>query len=341
MDSLVHQQRSQPLSASSLQQVAPTPSAGASHRQGGWQAGTQLQQQQHSQQVGQRHGQQQPAGAGGGPACCHGVPYVACEHRQQHLDDITKQAGEAAMQMMEAEGPQLQALQQEVKRLRGLKQLLDSAPTPSQRLPGPAASRVCGSHQPQQPQPQQQWGAPPPLPLQQQQQQQWGSSGGVAGPGPSQLGGAPPAGASCGAGPAASGQIPHAGGGPSYGGAPAGGYGVASGYGGSGAGGGYGGGGAGGGYGGTAVGGYGGSDGAYEQGQRREPWQVDQAALQEVRAEREDATNDPKCAPAGLQGAAAGTAVARAGTAPSRYLAPCTGHAAGCHESVPVHRAMP
>ncbi len=310
VDSMVQQQqRSQPSPAPSQWQGAAPPVAGTGHIQRGWQAGAQQQQQQqqHGQQLGQQHSQQhsqqQPAGGGGGPACCHGVPYAACVHRQQHLDEITKQASEAAMQMADAEGPQLQALQQEVKRLRGLKQLLEAVPPPSQAPAGPAASGRYGSqHMHRQPQQQrqqqhhqQQPGAPP---LPSAQQQQWGDGGSAVGPRSLQPGGVTPSGAGFGAGPAGAGH-PHGGGAaPSYAGPPSGGYGGASGYGGG------------------AAGGYGSGDATYEQAARHEPWQVDEAALQDVAAVRQDATNDPKCAPTG------GGGVGRAGHDVRRVLAP-------------------
>lgn len=80
----------------------------------------------------------------GGPLCSHGVPLAGCTHRQQHLDEITRKVADAAMQMADAEGHQLQELQQEVKRLRGLKQLLEAAQLPAVATAGPAITQAQG-----------------------------------------------------------------------------------------------------------------------------------------------------------------------------------------------------
>ena len=212
-----------------------------------------------------------------GPVCSHGVPYGACAQQQQHLDEIQRQVADAALQMADASGPQLAALQQEVKRLRDLKQLLEAAAPP----PAAQQQRPMGSAPPYASQQQQQqhygqgggqWVQPPPPP-QQQQQQQWGGTQRFGGP-------PPPAGGGYGGG-SGSGRLAGAAG-PSYQ-EPGGGYG-----GGHGGGGGYG---AGGEFGGGDS--YGGG-GGYEQGPPAPLWEPDQAALRNVRAEQEDATRDPK-----------------------------------------------
>lgn len=217
------------------------------------------------------------AAAAAGPVCSHGVPYAACTHRQQHLDDITRQVADAAMQMADAEGPRLAALQQEVKRLRDLKQQLEAAPPPGQQQQGGCAA-YGGAQQQYQQQPQYQQGQPP----RQQQYQQGGGQVGV--PPPQQ-------------------QQRQWGGGQQYGGPPA----PAGGFGG-GAGSGYLAGPPAGSYQNPGMpapsyqnqGGFGGGGGvgfgaSYDQGPPPPPWEPDRAALQNVRAEREDATHDAKC----------------------------------------------
>ena len=225
-----------------------------------------------------------PASGGGGAAglrCSHGVPYAACAQRQQHLEEVRRQASELAMQMADADGPALAALQQEIKQLRALKELLEAAPAPAPAH-WQAGSAGAASGQPlyanQQQQQQQwggnagggaggggQWGAPPPP--QQQQQQQWNSAG-AGGYGAS-------AGSGRMAGPPA----------PTYQN-PGGGF-AGSGYGGGG--GGYGGGG-----GGVYDGGGGGGGGGYEPGPPAPLWEPDRAAVANARAEQVDASDDPK-----------------------------------------------
>ena len=238
------------------------------------------QQLQHPSQGGGGGGA--AAAAAAGPRCSHGMPYAACTHKQQHLDEITREVADAAMQMADAEGQQLQGLQQEVKRLRALKQLIEAGASPHVgAVPGPHLQQQGGMaaapHQRQvgagpaaySSQQQQQpssgggnWGQAP------QPQQQWNGASSGGGPGAGQQYGAQPAGGGYGAGPG-SGRMGGAAPGPSYQAPGGGSFGGSASYG-------------------------GGGGGGYEQGPPPPLWEQDKSAMQNVRAEREDATNSPQ-----------------------------------------------
>eukprot|EP00887_Chlorella_sp_A99_P000649 scaffold5.g649.t1 len=253
-------------------------------------------QQQHQQQWGvsqqwgaspQQPPPQQPAS---GRLCSHGLAYERCPHRQQHLAEVKGQLADAALRMVDASGEEdVQAIKEEMQQYKELKQLLDSAPPPPTTAGGGA------SFQPalQQQQPYQHGGgggggvsygasgSGPHYQQQQQQQQQvpaWSSARGAGLTGGYQGGDGGQYGA--GALPAQAG-----GGASTYGGGSSGNYG-GGGCGGTNgsAGGSYGGGFGGGGFGGQAQGGVG----------PAAPWSPNKQALGAVRAERQDATNDPQ-----------------------------------------------
>lgn len=251
-----------------------------------------------------------------GPACSHGVPYVLCQQRQAHLAEIKDLLAGLAQQLvaqLTTGSAAAAATQQRIKELGELQKQLEQAPPPplgqAQAGGQPLPPLLSGNAQALGAQPaQQQPYQHAQQPYQQPHYQQPNPGGGAFGGGvqPSQQAGGYGGGLQ--AGPPLGQQQPGYGWG--AGGGPPGGYGGAGGgpsgeYGGLGGGGfGTGAPSAGGNYGGPASGAGGGGAG-YDSFAREVvpmvPWEPDQEALRNVRAERVDGSSDKRWA-VGLQG---------------------------------------
>lgn len=221
--------------------------------------------------------QQQQPGVGAGTLCSHSVPYQHCQHRQQHLGELKEQLASLALQLATQFGnAQAAATQQQICELGRLKELLEQAP--------PAGAGGAGLAQGTG----QQFGAPPPQVgapggTQHFQQQPYATQSG-----PSNPGGYGGGGGGMHDGFGGTQQQCGGWGGPGGGGGGPGGFagtqqGAANQFGG-----GYDGGGGGG------PGGGGGHDPYAREVAPMVPWQPDQEALRNVRAERVDVSHDKR-----------------------------------------------